>query len=257
MCLMILVIASLCWLSISEYINCTAFLSCKDDQNITCVQDNTCVIDCAGESSCRGSILTCKDNQLCNIISTDKHSLRSSTINCPSNAQCIINGTQGNSAFRESVINCGVNGSCYFLFNQTNSGISNFHFFSIFNATHSQYVQIEKYGNKGASVDLTSSIYCPDNGHNGSPSCDIICGGAAHSCSYLNIYAIEGFNDVKITNTYSIMYFIEAFIFCGHGIDKYNIECSIDAANPNECETTNSTSDNTCDNYLIPTMSPS
>ena len=220
----------------SETIDCIGDEACRGFQNLTCTQNNPCVINClGGDSSCRFSKITCKDDQPCYINSEDKHSLRAAEINCPANADCILNGTQDNQGYRDAIINCGVDGSCYFLFDHYVTDVFNFHFFELFNATYSKYVKIYKYGNRG-SVDLASNITCPiSNDGDGGSNCDIICGATNRACNDMNIFAVEGFNDVNITETLDNQ-FSDSYVYCK---SDYSSSCSIGTGDPIKCADTN------------------
>ena len=223
-----------------ETVNCTGVYSCFRT-NVTCVEDNPCIIDCLGGASCLFATLTCKDNQPCYINSDGISAVQLSTVNCPDNNDCIMNGTQANNGFRDSLVNCGINGSCYFLFEYV-SGVTNFHFFNM-NATHSRYVKMYKFGNPGAAV-VISNISCPINNNGGGSSCDIICGGGTRGCDNMYIYAVEGFNDVNITETLDND-FGNSYMWC---TDDYDIGCAINSTDPTQCVNTN----NICNNYVSP-----
>ena len=124
---------------IAEYIDCTDG-SCGASI-VECIENSTCIINCASENGCRNSTINCHNNQDCNIIvskNSDNY-FDSSIINCPNNANCIINGDRSNNVFKNAIINCGINGSCYFLFNQESSNNNeNFDLFKTFNAHNSK-----------------------------------------------------------------------------------------------------------------------
>ena len=214
----------------SEFRNCTGVDACRST-DITCVEENRCVINCIGESACRSSTINCKHNQPCNITSDDRNVLRQSTINCPDNEVCIINGTQANQGYRDAMINCGINGSCYFLF-QYVIGVTNFHFFTM-NATTSTYVKIEKHGAPGSSTNVKSNISCPTSNiyTEGESKCDIVCGAVSSSCDDMNVFAVNGFKDVNITTQIS-MDFSDSFMWC---TNNYNGRCAINATDPTHC----------------------
>ena len=252
--------------AVAEHIDCGFDDgACRSNNNLTCSEDNTCTVSCTARNACRDATINCKDHHDCHIISTNKSSVRATTINCPSNANCLINGTAENNAFLDATINCGVNGSCYFLFNETAVGVSNFHFFKKLNATTSRYAKIYKYGLRQTSPNTTtsnisSSICCPVSSENNKKvNCEIFCGDFSSlvffcvvffgmiffcsltcfaltlfflgSCDYLNIYAVNGFDDVTITVTGSVsMKFNESYMYCNG--NEYNSSCSI---NEDEC----------------------
>ena len=224
-----------------ETFNCTGDRACYG-ANITCVEDNPCIIDCIGEDSCRIATLTCKDDQPCYINSDGRSAVRSSTVNCPNDNDCIMDGTQVNHGFRASVVNCGINGSCYFLYEYV-TGTSNFHYFTM-NATFSRYVKIYKYGNPGSIATVESNIYCPINNDGSGSNCDILCGGASgttRACDDMNVFAVQGFNDVNITDIYSNN-FEDSYMWC---TEDYSISCAINSTDPTRCVDTT----NICNDY--------
>ena len=227
-----------------ETINCIGTEACRNSQTLTCDEDNPCVINCLGDGSCRQSKITCKDDQPCYINSNDRNVLRTAEINCPANADCIFNGTQDSAGYRNAKINCGINGSCYFLFKHYVTDILNFHFFELFNATYSRYVKIYKYGNRG-SADLTSNIYCPISNDidGGGSNCDIICGGTNGACNDMNVFAVQGFNDANITETFDNQ-FTDSNVYC---TSDYSTFCTIGTGDPIKCADTN----HICNDYTL------
>ena len=229
-------------LSRCETMNCTGDDACLGSI-ITCVEDNTCIIYCIGENACRSATITCKDDQPCYINSDGRSAVRQSTINCPDNNKCIMNGTQANHGYRNSLVNCGINGSCYFLYEYV-AGVSNFHFFSM-NATYSRYVKIYKYGNPGSGATVQSNVSCPINNDGGGSSCDILCGGSGTSsaCDDMNIFAVQGFRAVNITESYANN-FEDSYMWC---TENYFISCAIDGNDPSQCVNAS----NICNDYTI------
>ena len=237
---------------VSEYIDCTDGSCTFGD--VRCVKNNTCIIDCQSDNSCKNTTINCQNNQDCHIIvsNNDANCAHSSIINCPDNANCIMNGDERNGACENAIINCGIHGSCYFLFNQhsnsQNIDSANFHGFLSFNAINSKYIQIYKYGSgtNSTTTALYSSIYCPNKSES-IVSCDIVCVGASDACDYLDIYSVNGFNGLKITIMGSeSMSFIQTYLHCG--VNNFSNHCSIDrdSKNPNQCVSqTNYT--NVCD----------
>ena len=253
------------WLTKAENIDCGFEANACRSQHISCIENNTCIVDCQAVNGCRESTINCMTNQDCHIATRHKESMRDSVINCPNNADCFMDGTPANDGYLGAEINCGINGNCYFLYNDTKMNISNFHSFLTFNATNSDYIKIEKYGNM--NLDSTSSIYCPNTNNNNNndndensdfgSNCDIFCGGWSNSCDNLNVYSDEGFTNVRITVTGSNeMTFENSYMHCDYdGDGSYNSSCAIDAQNPNQCLTFNDTESLICDNVLVPSTS--
>ena len=222
----------------SEYIDC-ASSSCEGASNVTCTS-GPCIIDCQAEDACRETTLYCYDGADCNIItSTHASGVRLSTIYCPDNANCIFNGTADRNTYRESIIHCGINGACYFLITQ---GDNNYHLFSLFNATYSNYLQINKFGPVTQSV--TSNIYCPITSNNflsssTSITCHLNCGSDTSSCDNLAIYTSYGFNDIIITNNVTSPDFTNSVIYCFDDSTSCNINSN--SNNPNKCASNETT----------------
>ena len=237
------------WLSpstLAEWFNCTQLEPCNND--LTCTA-TPCVFDCDGLSSCRGITLNCLDNEYCHIYSgrtvDSAASLRDSTINCPKNNTCVFSGSAGNNAFRRATINCGENGECYFLIKQQR----NHNRPTTFNATNSKFVRIFRVG--PWSGNLPIAIYCPDNGHFGGITCELICSNEPHSCDNITIYAREGFRDVNITEYGTIeQSFTGSTMNCG---ENFSSSCSIDTTNPNQC----ASAPTTCETIIAPSFYPS
>ena len=250
-----------------EFIDCTGTQSASDPcyGNIVTCSSGPCVANCADWSACENKTINCFDGYLCNILGSSwadgTQSVRNAKINCPNNADCILNNSRGTNSidtFLGANIQCGINGSCYFLFgDDAQYQGSDMHMFDLFNATHSKYLKIQK--TNPVSESVVSKIYCPNNGYNGYPSCDIECKYYSTACDQMKIYAREGFSDVNIT-VYDITNttFDNSFIFCGGDPYNYNISCVIDPNTPNQCLESGVSSDDelTCDNYLLPTMLP-
>ena len=241
-----------------EHIDCTQGSKCTSS-TVTCSETaESCIIDCRADNACKASTINCNHGQNCIIVTDDSiNCVRKSIIHCPHGANCIFNGTQGDGGFRDAEIHCGIGGSCYFV--HSDSGGTHFHWFSLFNATHSTYIKIRKSGD-WTSSNLGSTVYCPNNGHGGEPSCELEC-DTDKACDFLNIYAVEGFHDINITDTYwatSTRHasFYQSYMHCGKSKDD-TYSCNVDAENPNQCNQTGVSSDLTCSNYLTPTFEPS
>ena len=242
----LLVISS--WLlipSLGEWFNCTQIEPCNSD--LTCTT-TPCVFDCDGLSSCRDITLNCLDNEYCHIYSgrtvAAAASIRDSTVNCPKNNTCVFSGQSGNNAFRGTTINCGEDGECYFLIKQ---GRNNNRFTS-FNAQNSKFVRIFRAG--PGNLNLPMDIYCPNNGHLGGITCELICMAEPDACDAISIFAREGFRDVNITEYTHEQSFTNSSMRCGEG---FTSSCSIDTTNPNEC----ASAPQTCDTIVAPSFYPS
>ena len=246
MCRFLIIIFCICPLTLGEWFNCTQLAPCNND--LTCTK-TPCVFDCDGLSSCREITLNCLDNEYCHIYSgrtvDAAASVRNSIINCPKNHTCVFSGTSGNNAFRYTTINCGENGECYFLIKQSRNN----NIFATFNATSSKFVRI--FRSAPANAYLPSTIYCPNNGHLGGITCELICSNERDACDDMAIYAREGFRDVNITE-YGIIKqnFTSSTMNCG---EDFESSCSIDTTNPNQCVS----APQTCDTIIAPSFYPS
>jgi len=210
----------------AETFNCLTSSSCQG-QTLTCTS-TPCEFNCLARSACRSSTLNCLNNNDCTInLGGGNAAGRLSTINCPNNGDCTITGTATNNGFRDATLNCGDSGNCYFLF--TNNA-NNFHY-ATFNAIDSNYLQIKKYGqytnNQASSV--SSTINCPSNNN-----CDIECDGSDRACDKLDIYSLNGFNDVTIVNNEAPSPGVDATLYCG---DLFQYSCNIDTDTFQQCDT--------------------
>ena len=237
-----------------EYIDCSSG-GCSGT-TVNCPNtNNACVIDCQTKEACFNKTINCNDGKDCTIVGGGgRSSVRQAVINCPNDASCYFNcTTPQQNTYLETTINCGINGECLFLIDNS-AGQKGFHAFKSFNATFSNYVKILKYG-KSNGAHRISRVYCPNNGRSGKSMCDIECGGDIDACDYLRVYAVEGFNDVNITDAYGGSSFNDAYMYCG--VNNYSASsCNIDPNNPNQCDTTEGTTEIICDTYLMPTPDP-
>ena len=176
----------------SSSFSCTTSGSCTN-QNITCDIGSDCDVVCTGSNGCRYSTITCAYDHDCTI-SCGSSGCRNTIIYCPNNATCSLSGSSS-SWVRESIIYCGIGGDCHVVSTGT---ITSYSFRdSYIDARDSDYLYVDSRG-LHSSQNLT--MYCPTNDYDrySNKSCEISCSSWTSACTFVNIYAIEGLNDLII-----------------------------------------------------------
>ena len=261
-----------------ETILCNSGFGACANSTQQCVEENECTINCDANEGCAYATLRCKSGENCAIYAARRRACLNSRIYCPHNGECDITGSGGtqNFVYRNSEIVCGNNGICRFLFN---SGISQNSFqFKYIDARNSSYLYLKREGYVTITDSLVgSNVFCPsskpNNGGNvgngggsGSGSgggrakpslpkdtCFLDClksGGnyVNNSCSWLIVYAKNGFNDLYINDSTNN---VNITLYCGNDFSSH---CNIISPNIKQCDGYNGT--HPCD-YVEPTMYPS
>eukprot|EP01084_Bolivina_argentea_P091155 164128_1 len=173
--------------------------------------------ECHGRNKCYDDQIHCDDNRHCIIECSGPNACQYTVIHCPINAQCDVTCNNGIDACKDV----------------------------IFLAERSSSLSISCDRSQAEACDETI-IYCPNNGRSGPASCQISGINQINVKKKIEIFAIEGLNDVEITGTY----INKAFLYCGL---KYDNACTLIDTSPfKKCISTNKI----CENYLLPTSYP-
>eukprot|EP01083_Nonionella_stella_P220625 789162_1 len=162
-------------------------------------------------------------------------------IHCDANTPCVVD-CHGPNACQYAVIHCPTDSTC----DVTCGGGIDACKDVVFLAKRSTSLTITCDRSHEEAFDRTL-IYCPDNGPGGPISCHISGVSEVNVATKMEIFAVEGLNDVEIDGTYVTL----ASLYCK--ID-YSSPCTLMNSSPfNLC----ASSDKTCEDYMKPTPQPS
>ena len=193
------------------------------NQEITCLQNQSCIIECTRNWACANTIIQCPINHECNI-------------NCYYPQQSDDISENGNRICHNMFINATYSSSL-----TVNATLGNIHHLLPYPRTME-----------------SSQIYCPHNGvnhHNEDKPCQIYCDGD-DLMRFIKIYAIEGMNDISVTtiNYQRDWCMRNANLFCVSGYIK---NCSLSNYAPYQCaDSPNIPNDQFCETYKLTTNSP-
>ena len=248
-----------------ETVLCNSGLGACSNTTQECFVAGDCIFNCDANEGCTAATLYCLDGYDCEFFAERRRAFRDSFLHCPDNGECNMTGTSDqNYVYRNSQIYCGDNGICRFLYDaQTGLNGMQFKFIS---AQNSSYLYVKRTGLITITTSLQdSNIFCPSSylytpdGTGRTPkepedNCYVDCLAVSGSvvndsnpCTWLNIYATNGFNDVYINdNTDNV----NITLYCGEN-NEYS--CNILSPNVTHCNGYNG--DHPCD-YISPTMYP-
>ena len=265
--MLVIVLSVLClWVyrSTGETILCNSGLGACANTTQSCVEEGDCIFNCNANEGCQSADLCCLDGYYCEIFAERRRALRDAFIFCPDGAECNITGsTSQNYVYRNSEIHCGDNGICRFLFD-AQTALNAFQF-KFIDATNSSYLYAKRKGFITLTESLRrSNIFCPSSKKNivgrtapnlPQDTCYVDClkpgtygtGITNDSCTWLNVYAKDGFNDLYINDETTN---VNITLYCG---DSYEYSCSILSPDVTQCAGYNGLHE--CD-YVAPTMYP-
>eukprot|EP01083_Nonionella_stella_P051375 136378_1 len=206
-----------------------------------------CPITCTGYSSCVGAIFYCPPltGYSCSLDISGIGSASSTEIYATDmvggTLDVIIHTTSTfSSAFEDGIIHCPISGTCNI--NITGEGLLNGYIY----ATQSKTLNIN-IQSADASLD-GASIYCPDNGYKGEPTCVLTASvdRGATAWDGAKIYAVEGFaSDLSISCSSSFGCGALA-VYCG---TAYKYVCTLSGEQYKLCDDIS----HICNSWLSPT----
>eukprot|EP01084_Bolivina_argentea_P001571 2900_1 len=160
------------------------------------------IFDCGGTDDCYQNTIQCEANKDCTVTCGHKdYACDGTQIYCPERANCMVDCTA--SYYRV----------CRFL--------------DVF-GRGSDSLTLNCATNAANFPCLTSTVYCPYNGKGGAAPCTFT--GYIQADSTFNIYAVEGFNDVDLTQVNIDNTWWRIMMYCGSRAafdENYSKSCSL------------------------------
>eukprot|EP01083_Nonionella_stella_P050014 133163_1 len=245
--------------------NCLSYSSCRD-MELTCNGTaGYCYFRCFGSQSCYGATLNCKDGVMCHAVCGNSAIPPYPTSAC---AYATINGNKASSLtittasestgnpgspkgqVKYATINCPEGGTCSVDCTSPDDTCTG----TDIHAESSTSLTVKCHADQNGPCS-SLDVFCPDSI---SSPCDL----RAYSLSStyweyygLNIWSLNGFNQVSFENTCTDTYNTgTGTMHCHNGLTGEDSSCKISKSNPNMCDSAED--DKTCNNPPPPTPDP-